>query len=230
MVGMSELVPVICRDSACRRPFHVPSRQLGRNVYCLHCGKRMTARPAEVEQRLLERERSSAGGAGADLRRLPLRVIVDNVRSLWNVGSIFRTADACGVEELILTGITGCPPRPEIAKTALGAERMVRWRYAAEPAAALDALAGDGYLPVVLETGDEAVDVDRFPWPERVCLVIGNEVAGVAAELMTRDVQRVAIPMFGGKESLNVAVAFGIAAHAAARTLNARGAEREPGN
>ncbi|ANM32336.1 hypothetical protein ABI59_18090 [Acidobacteria bacterium Mor1] len=169
-----------------------------------------------------EREQRIAGGAGAPQSRLPLRVIVDNVRSLWNVGSIFRSADACGVEELILTGITGCPPRPEIAKTALGAEEMVRWRYVAEPASACDALAAEGFVPVVLERGGGAVELDAFRWPERVCLIVGNEVAGVGTELLSRDLRRVAIPMYGGKESFNVAVAFGIAGHSAARALTAR--------
>ncbi len=219
---MPEFVSVRCRDAACRRSFHVTSRDLGRNVYCLYCGKRMTARPAEVDAELSRRERQVRGGAGAPRARLPLRVIVDNVRSLWNVGSIFRSADACGVDELILTGITGCPPRPEIAKTALGAEEMVRWRYAAEPAAACDALAAEGFVPVVLERGGDAVELDAFQWPERVCLIVGNEVAGVGSELLSRELRRVAIPMYGDKDSFNVAVAFGIAGHAAARALAAR--------
>lgn len=210
-----------CRDERCGRSFSVAVSLLGRNVYCLHCGKRMTARPVEVEDEIRRREREVAGGSGAEgLARLPLRVVVDNVRSLWNVGSIFRTADACGVEELVLAGITGCPPRAEISKTALGAEAMVAWRYVADAGAAVDALAGQGYVPVALETGGEADAVDAFSWPERVCLVVGNEVAGVGPVLLERCPRRVAIPMYGGKDSLNVAVAFGIAAHAAARALS----------
>jgi len=201
----------------------VPVSLLGRNVYCLHCGRRITARPVEVERAIRRRERARPGGAGAEgLARLPLRVVVDNVRSLWNVGSIFRTADACGVEELVLAGITGCPPRAEISKTALGAEQMVAWRYVADAAAAVEALAGEGYLPVALESGGGAAAVEAFDWPPRVCLVIGNEVAGVGPALLERCPRRVAIPMYGGKESLNVAVAFGIAAHAAARALSCR--------
>ena len=95
---------------------------LGRNMYCPACGVRMTAKPLQVEAALRERERSAAGGRGSAIQRLPLVALVDNVRSLWNVGSIFRTADACGIREIVLAGISGCPPRPEITKTALGAE------------------------------------------------------------------------------------------------------------
>ncbi len=85
----------------------------------------MTARPLEIEQKLLDQQARIRGGRGAAIERLPFAVVLDNVRSLWNVGSIFRTADACGVEQMVLTGVTGCPPRRELTKTALGAEEAV---------------------------------------------------------------------------------------------------------
>lgn len=184
----------------------------------------MTALPAAVRDELDERERRTrerraAGEPSVALRRVPLRVVVDGVRSLWNVGSIFRSADGCGVEHLHLTGITGTPPRAEIAKTALGAEQAVAWSYRADPLEVLDALVRDGYTPVALEATERAEAVDRFAWPSRVLLVVGNEVAGVSAALLERCPAHVSIPMLGEKRSFNVAVAFGIAAHAASRAL-----------
>jgi tRNA G18 (ribose-2'-O)-methylase SpoU len=179
----------------------------------------MTARPLAVEPRLRARERRIAGGAGAAVERLPFTVIVDNLRSLWNVGSIFRTADACGVKRIVLTGITGCPPEPRIAKTALGAERAVAWDYRADPQAALAEMVARGYAPLAIETSEGAVSIDAVDWPERVCLVIGNEVAGVSPQLLEACPQHVTIPMLGMKQSFNVAVAFGIAAYHVARAL-----------
>jgi tRNA G18 (ribose-2'-O)-methylase SpoU len=188
----------------------------------------MTARPPEVALRLLAQERRVRGAEGGRVvPRLPLAVLVDNVRSLWNVGSIFRTADACGVREIVLSGITGCPPRAQIAKTALGAEGAVAWRYRADPRQALQELVDAGYAPVALETTDRAVSLDRLDWPPAVCLIVGNEVAGVGADLLEACPRHVAIPMRGVKGSLNVAVAFGIVAYDAGRAL-ARVAEPDP--
>ncbi len=156
--------------------------------------------------------------------RLPLAVLVDNVRSLWNVGSMFRTADACGVRTLVLSGITAYPPRPEITKTALGAEKVVNWRYGADPLELLGQLVAEGYTPVAVETSPGAVSLEEFAWPEQVCLVVGNEVTGISPSVLERCPQHVRIPMRGLKGSFNVAVAFGIAAYAAARALAARAA------
>ena len=174
-----------------------------------------------IEDELRRRSDRSDGGEGVDVRRLPFVVIVDNVRSLWNIGSIFRTADACGVERLILTGISGCPPRAEITKTALGAEQAVAWDYRGDSARALREVVRDGYAAVALESGAGSRSVDEVEWPERVCLVIGNEVAGIAPEILDVCALRVAIPMLGVKQSLNVAVAFGIAGHRIASALTA---------
>ena len=216
---------VCCPAESCGDVFEVPSVRLGRNVYCPSCGVRMTARPLEIEPQLRARQRELAGGAGATVQRLPFSVVVDNVRSLWNVGSIFRTADACGVERLILTGITGCPPQPRIAKTALGAEQAVAWEYRADTLDALAEISGQGFTPVVIETSGHAVSIDEVEWPERVCLVVGNEVAGVTPQLLEACPCHVSIPMLGVKESFNVAVAFGIAAYHVARSLRLRKGE-----
>ena len=218
----AEAATVRCPAERCRAIFVVDERRLGRNVYCPDCGTRMTARPVELEARLLRRGREGAAGAGARLPRLPLIAVVDNVRSLWNVGAIFRTADACGMARLVLTGITGCPPRPEIEKTALGAERAVAWDYAADGQGALDALHAEGWTSVALETAAGARPLHEIDWPARVCLVVGNEVAGIAPGVLDACRERAAIPMRGAKDSLNVAVAFGIGAYAASTALAAR--------
>jgi len=216
---------VRCPAPGCGAVFEVEARRLGRHVDCPRCGGRLTARPLGVERRLVEQELRIAGSVGAELSRLPLAVVLDNVRSLWNVGSMFRTADACGVRELVLCGITGCPPREQIAKTALGAERAVAWRYHADPLEALAGLRRAGFTPVALENAPAAVALERVAWPERVCLVVGNEVTGITPAVLDTCALRVRIEMRGVKDSLNVAVAFGIAVHAAARALETRAAE-----
>jgi tRNA G18 (ribose-2'-O)-methylase SpoU len=210
---------VRCPSERCSQVIEVLPEWLGRNMYCPYCGVRMTAKPVEVESELLDRQRSVTGGKGSDIRRLPLVALVDNVRSLWNVGSIFRSADACGVRELVLTGISGCPPRPEISKTALGAEEAVAWSYRADPLEALERLRGEGYGTVALETSPEAIPIEEMRWPEMTCLVVGNEVAGVGPPLLEACELQVRIPMYGVKNSFNVAVAFGIAAASAAAAL-----------
>jgi len=182
----------------------------------------MTARPLEVEHKLLDQQTRIAGGPGARIERLPFTVVLDNVRSLWNVGSIFRSADACGVRKIMLTGITGCPPRPELTKTALGADEAVAWSYLADPVEAVRSVAREGFEPVALETSPRAVPLDRFAWPDRVALVVGNEVAGIADPVLEECSHHLSLPMLGVKNSFNVAVAFGIAAYAASRSIRER--------
>ena len=199
--------------------FDVGPDRLGRNQRCPECGIGLTTRPLEIESHLRDQQERIQGVEFSPLPRLPLVVLVDNVRSLWNVGSIFRTADACGVERIVLAGITGCPPRQEIAKTALGAEQVVAWRYRANALEALDELRREGYVPVAIETSPRAVALDRFGWPDRTCLVIGNEVAGITPPLLEACAHHVFIPMRGLKDSFNVAVAFGISAFVASVAL-----------
>lgn len=142
-------------------------------------------------------------------------VVLDNVRSLYNTGSILRTADAAGVERVVLCGIT---PRPDqggrqlraIAKTALGAEHSVAWEYQQDTHAALAALKADGYQAVAVEPSPEAVDL--FEWTPRwpVCLVFGHERIGVTGDVTALVDTTVRIPMLGRKGSLNVATAAGV--------------------
>jgi tRNA G18 (ribose-2'-O)-methylase SpoU len=200
----------------------------GKLLTCPDCRRPMNARPAAMDQELQARERESKGGAGATIDRLPLAVLADNIRSLWNVGSIFRTSDSCGVELLVLAGITGTPPRQGVAKTALGAEQAVRWRYHAEALAALNTIREEGYTPVALETVDHGTALPTFQWPQRPCLVVGNEVRGVSPEVLDACDLHVSIPMRGVKDSLNVSVAFGIAIHYAAMQIASRNPDSLP--
>jgi 23S rRNA (guanosine2251-2'-O)-methyltransferase len=217
-----ESAPVQCPAAGCGAVFSVREARLGRNVHCPVCRARLTARPLQVQRRL-ESRRSLSGSRSVGRSSLPLAVLVDNVRSLWNVGSIFRTADACAVQAVYLAGITGHPPRPEISKTALGAESAVDWHYCADPLESLKRIVADGYSPVAIETSPQAVPLERASWPSAVCLVVGNEVAGVSPPVLKACPLHVSIPMRGTKDSLNVAVAFGIAAYEVARSLSGGG-------
>jgi tRNA(Leu) C34 or U34 (ribose-2'-O)-methylase TrmL len=143
--------------------------------------------------------------------------VLDDIRSQWNVGAIFRTADAAGLAGLVLTGITATPPARIVAKTALGAEEMVPWRYRASVVEALRAAEAEGREVWALELGEGAETVFDVRPPRRMTLLLGNEVVGVSSEALAIAKKRVAIPMAGRKGSLNVAVAFGIAAFAIAR-------------
>jgi tRNA G18 (ribose-2'-O)-methylase SpoU len=129
------------------------------------------------------------------------------------VGSLFRTADAFGVERIILSGYTAAPPRREISKTALGAEEYVPWEKVADPKEAIAKLRKRGYSIVALEQVRGAIELRKFSPPSKVCLMIGHEVLGVPKELLRLCDAVVYIPMHGKKESLNVAVAAGIALH-----------------
>lgn len=144
--------------------------------------------------------------------RLPVVAIVDNVRSLYNLGSIFRTSDGVLLEKLILTGFTPVPPRKEIDKTALGATQSVPWEYIRDPAEAVQRMKELGYKACCLEITDNVVpyyNVLHSDFP--LCLVIGNEISGVSKPALAVCDMALEIPQFGIKQSLNVAVAYGIA-------------------
>lgn len=160
--------------------------------------------------------------------RLPIVVVLDNVRSLYNTGASFRTADACAIEQIVLCGIT---PRPDqghrqrhaIAKTALGAELAVPWTYEAETAAALVRFGESGYQVAAVETSEQAIDL--YDWEPRwpVCLVFGHEKDGVAPGVASRIETHVRIPMLGEKRSLNVATAAGVVLYELLRRLRTAG-------
>lgn len=142
--------------------------------------------------------------------KVPLTVLLNNIRSLYNVGSIFRTADGIGVEKLWLCGITGCPPDNQISKTALGAEKKVSWEYRQKAGSVLRELKARSYQIILLEQLAESIPYQSYEPEAPVCLVVGNEISGVSDELITLCDQTIEIEMAGLKNSLNVAVAFGI--------------------
>ena len=142
--------------------------------------------------------------------RLSFCVVLNDIRSLYNVGSIFRTADGAGVEKLWICGITGHPPDTQISKTALGAEKEVPWEYRRNACELLRELKTQGYQIVFLEQLEESVPYQDFRPSGPVCLVLGNEVAGVSDELVSLCDKTLEIEMAGLKNSLNVSVAFGI--------------------
>lgn len=140
-------------------------------------------------------------------------LICEDVRSLWNVGAMFRTADALGVAKLYLCGITGTPPRDEIAKVALGAEAWISWEARGAAWEVVEELHGKGFQVVALEQTLEAIAIQDFHPQFPLAVVVGNEVNGVSKETLAVVDQTVHIPMVGKKESLNVAVAAGIAVY-----------------
>jgi len=166
-------------------------------------------RKKSLEEQLREQARY------ADRPRHPIVGVLDNIRSVYNVGAIFRTADAVRLQELVLCGMTARPPRPDIRKTALGAEETVPWRYFESAEEAVRVLKKQGFQIALLEQTDESVDLweARFDFP--LALVVGHEWHGVSEEVLPLADLAVSIPMFGAKTSLNVSVAFGIAAYAA---------------
>lgn len=153
---------------------------------------------------------TQAGAAYEHITAIPVAVLLDNVRSLYNVGAFFRTADAVGVEKLYLCGITGHPPKAGISKTALGADETVAWEHSWEPLLTLAALRTRGYEVATIETTVHAVDL--FDWQPRfpVCVIFGHEVEGVRPEVSEFCDTHVRIPMLGTKHSLNVATAGGV--------------------
>lgn len=144
--------------------------------------------------------------------RLPAYAILDNIRSVWNVGSIFRTADSVALGGLYLCGMTATPPRPDIEKTALGATRSVPWDYWSDSVAAARHLKDQGLPLIALEQTERSVSWDSFDFPFPHCFIVGHEVNGVNEELLDLVDHVVEIPMAGVKHSLNVAVSFGVLA------------------
>ena len=144
--------------------------------------------------------------------KIPLLVVLDNVRSLHNVGSVFRTADAFLVEKICLCGITACPPHPEIHKTALGAENTVEWDYYENTCDALKKLKSEGYKLLAIEQAEGSISLSEFipNTQEKYAVIFGNEVKGVLQEAMDMCDGCIEIPQFGTKHSLNVSVTSGI--------------------
>jgi tRNA G18 (ribose-2'-O)-methylase SpoU len=164
-------------------------------------------------RKLTHEEITSRQARRASGPRLPVCVVLNNIRSLHNVGTIFRTADGAGIEKIWLCGITGYPPQGGIAKTALGAQDHVSWEYRQDIVGLVKELKSAGYQIVLLEQMQGSAAHDRFQPRFPVCLIIGNEVEGIADSLGSVSDAAIEIEMDGIKNSLNVAVAFGIAVY-----------------
>lgn len=143
-------------------------------------------------------------------KRNPIYVIADNIRSLHNVGSIFRTSEAAGIEKIYLTGITGYPPRKEISKTAIGAEMNVPWEYHELALPVLEYFKSQSIPIIALEHTKQSVNFSSYKYDFPLCVIIGNEVEGISEDVIAYADAAVDIPMFGMKQSLNVSVAYGI--------------------
>jgi tRNA G18 (ribose-2'-O)-methylase SpoU len=160
----------------------------------------------EIAARRLTKEKISTA------ERLPIYGMLDNIRSLYNVGSMFRTSDGALIRKLFLCGYTPHPPRKEIDKTALGATETVPWEYYKSTQDCLAAIRREGARLCVLEHTTASIpyyNVRRQDFP--ICLVVGNEITGISPEVLAAADLAIEIPMFGTKQSLNAAVAYGIA-------------------
>lgn len=147
-----------------------------------------------------------------EAEKLPVCIVLDNVRSLHNVGSAFRTADAFRIEKIYLTGITGTPPHREIQKAALGATESVAWEYVESSGSAIEKIKNEGYKIIVIEQtiGSQPLQNAVIESDKKYCLVFGNEVNGVSDEVIALADLAIEIPQIGTKHSLNVSVCLGI--------------------
>ncbi len=198
------------RDGASKAYFylcpgcHLRFPSLERLSFCPRCGESLSLR----SQRELGRDNFSR----AHPLRPPCFGILENLRSAWNVGSIFRTADAAGFSHLYLCGITPYPPHEGISKTALGAENLVSWSYHPDAVQLLQELRAQGVILWALETEGSPWDPFSRPPSQPLALVVGNELSGIDPEVLELCHQTFSLPMRGGKNSLNVSVAFGVLA------------------
>lgn len=147
-----------------------------------------------------------------EVEKKPLVIVLDNVRSLHNVGSVFRTADGFAIERIVLTGITGQPPHREIEKTALGATESISWTYESEVENAILDLKKDGYTIAAVEQVKGSVFLDNFQPSndQKYALVFGNEVNGVSESVLKHVDVCLEIPQFGTKHSFNISITVGI--------------------
>lgn len=145
-------------------------------------------------------------------QKLPLAVVLDNVRSMHNIGSIFRTSDGFAVEQVVLCGITAQPPHREIEKTALGATQSIDWKYYTDTLTAVTELRAAGYKIIAIEQAENSIMLNTFTpsADEKYALIFGNEVNGVADEVMQQIDACIEIPQFGTKHSFNIVVSAGI--------------------
>lgn len=146
------------------------------------------------------------------VNKIPLIVVLDNIRSLNNVGSVFRTGDAFLLKSIILCGITATPPHPEIHKTALGAEDSISWIYYEDTNMAVNNLHKEGYIVFAIEQVENSIALQdiQLDKNKKYAIILGNEVKGVQQEVVDKCDQSIEIPQFGTKHSLNVSVTAGL--------------------
>jgi 23S rRNA (guanosine2251-2'-O)-methyltransferase len=147
-------------------------------------------------------------------KKFPLFVLLDNIRSMYNVGSIFRTSDSIMIQKLYLTGYTPTPEKKEVRKTALGSTESVEWEYYKDPVELIKKLKSEGIKIVALEITNQSIlytEISKKDFP--MCLVIGNEITGIQNNILELCDISIELPMYGIKHSLNVAVAYGIAVY-----------------
>ncbi len=144
--------------------------------------------------------------------KIPIVVVLDNIRSAMNVGSVFRTSDAFGIERIVLSGITATPPHREITKTAIGATSSVEWEYCKDNSEAIKSLKTQGYIIVAIEQTDSSISLLDWEVPlnQKIAVVMGNEVDGVSEEVLSLSDMAIEIPQYGTKHSLNVSVCTGV--------------------
>jgi len=153
------------------------------------------------------------------MKKFPVTVVLDNIRSALNVGAIFRTCDAAGVTKLYLCGITPYPPHNRIPKTALGAIDTVSWEYAKTTREIIEKLRKENIKIVSVENSQRAVEFTKYKFETPVAMVFGNEIDGVEKGILEISDATIKIPMFGTKESLNVATTVGIALYEVIRQI-----------
>ena len=155
-------------------------------------------------------------------KKTPITIVLDNVRSALNVGSVFRTADAFLIENIILCGITAQPPNKDIRKAALGATDSVKWEYSKNTMEAVNQLIEKGYYIVGIEQTDNSTLLNEFELPQKpIAIIMGNEVNGVAQQVIDACNEVIEIPQFGTKHSLNISVTTGIVIWDLWKKLNA---------
>ncbi len=172
--------------------------------------------------RVRQRDRRLDPGEAPGRGRLPIRIVLDNLRSAFNVGSIFRTSEGAGVEWIHLCGITPYPPNPTLENTARGAESLVPWSHHIDTMEAVRLLRTRGYTLAALELTDRSVDYRSLPFPQPIALIVGHEVAGVTRPVLEQADHIIEIPLRGLKNSLNVATSFGVVIFEILRQWDAR--------
>ena len=200
----------VCQNSACRLRYPLTNMDT--------FGQRCPACLGET-QVALTRDIALHHASITGIRESNLLVLLDNIRSAWNVGSIFRTADGLGLGKLYLCGITPTPTNKSVRKTSLGAEEHVEWEHSLNAVETAKQLKDNGCRLVALEQDPYAIPITQFPTPnsQPAALILGNEVTGVDPDLLDLCDHIVQIPMRGQKQSFNVEVAFAIAAFALTR-------------